>query len=111
MMTIRFTLTRTALVPRQQAPRPVIESPVRAEKTGNFTCAHHIRGRIDRQVGRTASGHMRFIWQVVNTRTGEVVVESDAVGWTEAVASASEATFVARGARFWSLDSKKAGLK
>lgn len=86
--------------------RPVIESPY-VPVTGHFTCAFHIRGRIDRMVGRTKSGHMRFIWQVVDTRTDVVLIESDAVGWVNAVRAANEATFIARGAYFWDLMKKK----
>lgn len=87
------------------APRPFMESPP-ADRPGGFTCADHIRGRIDRAAGRTAAGYMRFIWQVVNTATGVVLVESDAVGWPNAVAAVNEATFIARGAYFWGLTKK-----
>ncbi len=92
--------------PSRPTKRPAIESPAkRSDLDHQFTCASHIRG-IVKNYTRSENGYAHYWWEVINTRTGKVIARSDAFGLTSAIASCSEAVYVARGAMFWSLRAK-----
>lgn len=92
-----------------------------------FSCAGHIRGRVEApklrrtsRCSRTSSwfGGRPFRWasttwvrdhywfEVYNERTGEILIRSDAFGFDDAMTSCAEAVGIARGALFWDLRRK-----
>jgi len=85
---------------RAEPFHPAIES----RGDGHERCAYarHIRGRIGRPGRRSDDGYAHYEWEVYNSETGKVLVDSDSFGLTAAIADCSRVVGLAREAAFWS---------